>query len=200
MELHAERREVEVRLGLDELIEVDQVGLKRASYRKRAATRIIAIERHGEAFLDLPEIGDPWCDLTVRARLERMNEAYNRRPRVTPGRERSCMPTPVRGWGDAAKTKEEREHVKDRDAEDSDFNAADQIVDVLADHERPVAWAIATRMKDRVLGRKLGVHHATAAKRKQEMLTHLAIRWNRLGFRPDAEDVRRARRFVHREV
>ncbi|WP_425065604.1 hypothetical protein [Reyranella sp.] len=197
MVLQVQQREVEVRTGLDEVVEIDQVGLKRASYRKRATARFVTIERHGEAFLDKPEVGGAWCPLTVRARLERMNEAYNRQPRVRPGIERSCMPTPLRGWGDAAKTKEERESVKDRALDDADLDAANQIVDVLGADERPVAWAIARRKKDRWLGRKLGVHHQTAAKRKQEMLSALALKWTLLGLRPDGEDVRRALQYLY---
>lgn len=196
MALQAERREVEVRTGLDQLIEVDQVGLKRASYRKHASARFVPIERHGEAFLDRPEVGGLWCPLTVRARLERMAETYGRLPKVRPAIERSCMLAVVRErWKDAPK--ENKPSHSDRALDDANLNAANQIVDVLVEGERPVAWAIAQRKSDRWLGRKLGVHHQTAAKRKQEMLDALALNWTRLGLRPDAEDVRRALRYLY---
>lgn len=194
-------RMVTVQTGLCETVDRSE-GRIQGTFRVHARTRIeVQIERHGEAFNDLPEVGDPWCPLTVRARLERMNEAYNRQPKVRPGREKCAMPAVVREkWKDAAKDPKEDEGRKDREAEDADLNAAYQIVDVLSESERLIAWPIACQKSDLWLGKRLGCHNMTAAKRKQKMLTHLAIKWNGLGFRPDAEDVRRARKFLHREI
>lgn len=192
-----QERVVTVQTGLDET--VDRDGRKIfGTYRVHARTRIVEIERHGEAFLDMPEVGDPWCELTVRARLERMGECYRRLPRVRPEKERSCMPAPVRErWKDAPK---EAGRLTDRALDDANLNAANQVVDVLTAEERLIAWPIAQRKSDRWLGRMLGVHNMTAAARKQAMLEALALRWNGLGMRPDAEDVRRAHQFFHNNI
>lgn len=168
------------------------------TYQVHARTRIVHIERHGEAFLDMLEAGAPWCELTVHARLERMAECYHRLPKVRPPRSRSCMPVPVRErWKDAPK---EEGWLTDRALDDANLNAANQIIDVLTAEERLIAWPIAQRKTDRWLGRMLGVHHSAAAARKLAMLEALAMRWNGLGMRPDAEDVRRARRFFHNNI
>ena len=192
-----QERVVTVQTGLDET--VDRDGRKIfGTYRVHARTRIVEIERHGEAFIDMPEVGDPWCELTVRARLERMGECYRRLPKVRPSQGRSCMPVPVRErWKDAPK---EEGRLTDRALDDANLNAANQIVDVLTAEERLIAWPIAQRKSDRWLGRMLGVHNMTASARKQAMLEALALRWNGLGMRPDAEDVRRARQFFHNNI
>lgn len=192
-----QERVVTVQTGLDET--VDRDGRKIfGTYQVHARTRIIHIERHGEAFLDMPEEGDLWCPLTVRARLERMAECYHRLPKVRPPRSRSCMPVPVRErWKDAPK---EEGRLTDRALDDANLNAANQVIDVLTAEERLIAWPIAQRKSDRWLGRMLGVHNMTAAARKQAMLEALAHRWNGLGMRPDAEDVRRARQFFHKNI
>lgn len=188
-------RAATVRFGLDERVEIDQPGLKRVSYRRHATARPVEIERHGEAFLDLPEVGDPWEPLTVRARLERMAETYGRLPRVRPSAVRSCMPDTVReAWKDEPRP----QASTDRALDEVDIEAANVIVDVLTSSQRAVAWAIAQRKSDRWLGRMMGMDGKTASKLKQDVLSDLATNWNMLRFRPDAEDVKRARKFLHR--
>jgi hypothetical protein len=164
--------------------------------RRRARSRFVIPPASPEEGLRLPEIGDPWCPLTVRARLERTAEAYRALPKPGPRRNpKSGMPETVREmWKDAAK-----EEARDDDLRDSDLNAAHQIVDILAAPERAIAWAIAHKWNDSRLGRKLGVSHHTAAVRKLEVLYELTRHWNTLALRPDREDVLRARKFIHKD-
>lgn len=207
-----QRREVVVETGLDERAGGKLIDGKVVTRTRHARTRIVDIERHGEAFLDLPEVGDPWEPLTVRARLERTAEAYGHLPKAGPRKNpKSCMPIPVRQkWIDAAKEEGQSESELDQALDERDdyaVKAAHQVVDALpagddvdAAEKRLIAWAIAQKKSDRWLGRKLGCHNMTAAKRKQEMLATLADEWNRLDWRPDAIDVKRARRFLHNNI
>src|SRR4051812_16978928 len=85
------------------------------------------------ALRQAPRLGDAWCPLTVRARLERMGETYRKLPHspdTRPGGHRSCMPTPI------------RELFKDLPAEplrpgvsDADLAAANRVIDVLTSAE-----------------------------------------------------------------
>ena len=183
-------RSVIVRTNLD--YEVDYRG---KSYRRRASVRFVATPEVAEP--RDPRPGDPWEPLTVRARLERMGEVYGRLPHspdTRPQPVRSCMPTPVREpWKDAAPGP--LRLLPDH----ADIVAAHQVVDALTKDERRIAWAIATRMSDRALGRHLRTSHHTAAHRKQAVLDALASHWNTLDWSPDAEDTNRARRFIHRD-
>lgn len=189
-----DQRQIVVETGLDEEVPWGGKSSPGTVVRRHARTRFV--ERERPVLLRDPEPGDAWCSLTVRARLERMGEVYRRLPHspdTRPQPVRSCMPTPL------------RELFKDLPAAplkpgvtDTDLAAANQIVDVLGEAERGVAWAIANRMSDRQLARHIGVHHATAANRKQAVLARLAEHWNDLGWCPDNEDIRRARLFVHR--
>jgi hypothetical protein len=189
-----DRRQIVVTTGLDERAGGtlrDGVVVQRT---RHARTRFV--EREKPVVLRDPEPGDRWCALTVRARLERMGEVYRRLPHspdTRPQPVRSCMPEPLRELFKDLPPAPLRPGVAD-----DDLAAANQIVDVLAERERGIAWAIANRMSDRELGRHIGCHHATAANRKQDVLARLASHWNGLGWRPDDEDIRRARQFVHR--
>ena len=182
-------REVLVETGLNETVE-----WPKETVTRHARTRFV--ERKKPEKPPLPEVGDRWEPLTVRARLERMGETYRRLPHspdTKPGGYKSCMPTPVREpWKDAAPSTL-RQGVSEKD-----LQASNLIIDVLGSDERAVAWAIANRMGDRELGRHRRCHHATAAREKQRVLDVLAAHWNTLSMRPDADDVLRARRFVHR--
>ena len=180
----------------------------------RARTRRVVIEREGEAFNDLPAPGDPWCPLTVRARLERMGEVYRQLPhtpdtvmasrvrrdergKVVEVNEafRSWMPEPVREL-----FKDEPGVPRRLMPSDRDIAAAHRIVDVLSKEDRDIAWAIANRMSDRKLGRALHRDGKTAAMRKQDVLHRLARHWNALEWRPDREDCARVEKFFHKKV
>lgn len=181
------QRSVVVETGLDEEVE-----WKGEAYTRHARTRFVEARPIALA-PRAPELGDAWEPLTVRARLERMGETMRRLPLPKPADVRSCMPEP------------KREMWKDMPAEplrpgvtDADLNAAYQVVDVLTEAERGIAWALANRVSDRELGRWMRCDGKTAAARKQAVLAQLAAHWNTLTWRPDAEDINRARKFVHR--
>lgn len=183
-------RSVVVRTNLD-----DEVVHRGKSYRRRASARLV--DTPPPTAPREPALGDAWDPLTVRARLERMGEVYRRLPHAPdtrPQQVRSCMPTPVREpWKDAAPGP--LRLLPDH----ADIVAAQQVVDALTADERSIAWAIANRMGDRALGRHLRTSHHTAAHRKQAVLGVLTAHWNTLDWWPDAEDINRARRFIHRD-
>lgn len=184
------RHHVVVELDLNETVERGGQGITPATYRLHARTRFVAVARPCHV---APELGDPWCELTVRARLRRMGDVFRRLPHTAdtrPATYKSCMPTPV------------REIFKDQPGEPmrlgvtaADMSAARQVLDSLWMLDREsliVAWGIACSLSDRRVGRELSCHHATAANRKQQVLGILAAKWNLLGTLPDATDIRDA--------
>lgn len=147
-----------------------------------------------------PELGDPWCPLTVRARLQRMNWVLTRHPRVKPAVERSCMPEPVREpWKDAAKGTSMRLRPPKRDETAVSLTLI-SLVAYQDEIDRHVIWAIALKMPDTTLATTIGVSDKTARGRKEEMLKLLAADWNARGWLPEAEDIERAKRFIHRNL
>ncbi len=146
---------------------------------------------------ELPQLGDPWDTVTVRARLERMGETYRRLPGsgvLKPQQIKSCMPTPVREpWKDAAPGPL-RQGVSD-----ADLAASNVIIDALTAGERGIAWAIANRTSNDDLSKLLNCSPPTAGARKLAVLEVLAKHWNTMSWRPDAEDILRAHRFLHRK-
>lgn len=189
---------VVVDLDLNETVDRGGDGITPATYRVHARTRFVAVARPCHI---APELGDPWCELTVRARLNRMGDVFRRLPHTSdtkPAGYKSCMPEPV------------REIFKDQPGEPmrmpvtaADMSAARQALDSLWMLDREglvVAWGIACKLSDRRVGRELGCHHATAASRKQFILGLLAAKWNLLGTAPDAVDVRDACAFLDRQA
>lgn len=181
-------QDVEVEIGLD------------AVTRTQARSRFVAKRARAEPPKP-PELGDPWCPLTVRARLHRMAEVFRRLPHTPdtrPGGYRSCMPEPV------------REIFKDMPADPMrlpvgkvDRAAADQVLDSLVTLSRLnkiVAWHIANRLSDRRLGRYIRRDNKTAAKLKQKLLAFLATDWNARQWVLDADDVRTACDSIHRNL
>lgn len=193
------RQRVVVETGLDE----------RAGGSLRDG-KVVPRTRHARArIINLPEPDRPrepapghaWEPLTVRARLHRMADVFRKLPHTPdtkPGGYRSCMPEHV------------REIFKDQPGEPmrlpvrpEDYRAAMILLDIivsLTDEQRIVLWGIATKRSDRRVGRELRCHHRTAAARKQELLTYLAERLNRLEDRPDDRDVSRARELIRRRL
>jgi len=188
-----DQRQIVVETGLS-----DEVEWPRQTVIRHARTRFVDRAKTSEP-PRLPELGDPWCPLTVRARLERMGETYRRLPHspdTRPQQHKSCMPTPLRElFKDFIEALQHKLGVTD-----ADLSAANQIIDVLTSAERNIAWAIANRMKDRELGRHRHTNHHEAAKAKQNTLAMLVAHWNTYEWKPDAEDVRRASRFMHRKM
>lgn len=189
---------VVVDLDLNETVERGGHGITPATYRVHARARFIAVARPRHI---APEMGDPWCPLTVRARLHRLNDVFARVPHTgdtRPAGYRSCMPDPV------------REIFKDMPGEPmrlgvsaADMTAARQALDGLwrLDREqRVIAWGIAARMSDRKVGKALHCHHNTAARMKQDVLGLLAAQWNLAGSVPDVIDIRDAAAFVQKTL
>jgi DNA-binding CsgD family transcriptional regulator len=191
-----DRRTVVVETGLDERAGAMLDNGRVVPRTRHARTRFVPIKT--PVLARAPELGDPWDPLTVRARLERMGETYRRLPGagvVKPIQPKSCMPEPLRELFKDLPATPLRSGVTD-----ADLAAANRVIDVLTARERGIAWAIANRMSDRELARHLGVHHTTAAARKQDVLKMLAEHWRTLDWMPDAEDINRACRFIHRII
>lgn len=201
------RDEFRVRTGLDEVVlrrDRDKPDEHRFIERTRHARteRVVEIERHGEAFQVLPEVGDPWEPLTVHARLHRLAAVFRKLPHTPdtrPGGYRSCMPEPVREiFKDAGPGEPMRLPVNA-----ADHKAAMVLLDVivaLTDEQRIVLWGLACRLSNRRMGEHLHCHHMTVAKRKSEVLALMVERLNALDGRPDARDVERARELIHRKL
>lgn len=193
------RQMVVVETGLDERAGgrlVDGVVVQRT---RHARTRFVEVRSATEPAQG-PAIGDPWCPLTVRARLQRMNWVLTGDPRVKPAVERSCMPEPVREpWKDAARgtvvrVKPPRHHQTACELIMASLVAYQDEID------RHVIWALAMRKPDTDLAAYIGVSDKTARQRKEQMLALLAADWNARGWRPDADDIARANRFIHRNI
>ena len=185
-------RSVIVRTNLD-----DEVDYRGKSDRRRASVRFVATPA-ADAPRE-PMLGDPWEPLTVRARLHRLNWVLTKDPRVGPRKDpRSCCPEPV------------REIFKDQPGEPmripvprADHDAVNATLQSLLrfkdESDRAVIFAIAARSSARDLGEALRCHHATAARRIEEMLKLLAGHWNNLRLAPDQVDIDRAIRLIHRD-
>lgn len=186
--------EVIVETNLDEEVEY-----RGKSFVRHARTRIV--ERKPQLSIDPPQPGDPWCPLTVRARLQRMAEVFRRLPHdpdTRPAVERSCMPQPV------------REIFKDLPGDPMripvgqvDHRAAMQVLDsliTLTTEQRWLAWAIATRLDDTKTGKGLKISDKTARLRKLALLDHLVVDWTARGWMPELADIVLAASFIHRNL
>lgn len=148
----------------------------------------------------VPEIGDPWCPLTVRARLQRVNWVLRRDPPVRPQQVRSQMPEPV------------REIFKDQPGEPMRLAvpSADQdvitavLIDLLRfkddDEGKAVIYAIVEKTSGEALSETLHCSPNHARTLMKRMLDRLAVDWNTLSWRPDAKDIERAKKLIHRNI
>jgi len=177
----------------------EEVEWKGRSYTRHARTRFV--KRAPVTAIEPPQLGDPWCPLTVRARLQRMAEVFRRIPHdpdTRPAREKSCMPTPV------------REIFKDLPGEPMrvpvgavDYQAAMQVLDslvTLTTEQRWLAWAIAVRLDDTKTGKGLHMSDKTARARKMALLDRLSTDWNGRGWAPALADITLACSFIHRNL
>jgi len=185
-----DRRQIVVETGLS-----DEVDYRGVSFVRHARTRFVEGSKKPET-PKFPELGDPWCALTVRARLERMGETYRRLPHspdTRPQQHKSCMPTPLLELFKDMPPGPLRPGVTD-----AALAAANQAIDGLNNRNRRIAWAVANKINDNKLGKWLGHDRNYASRAKQMVLKILALRWNHLGWRPDHEDVAHACAFLHR--
>lgn len=188
MDVDRSGQDVEVEIGLD------------AVTRTQARARFVARKRPAEPPKP-PELGDPWCPLTVRARLQRMAEVFRRLPHTPdtkPGGYRSCMPEPL------------REIFKDQPGEpmrvpvgSADLKDAMQVLDALIQMttaQRILAWGVAAKVPASTVARYLRCSDKTARKRLLGFLEATWSDWNRREWTPNERDVTLARQFIHRKV
>jgi len=202
-----DQRQIVVETGLEEragvvtnadgVVVVDDAGLPIPRTR-HARTRFVEASKPVE--MRLPMLGDPWCALTVRARLQRWMWVRSRDPNPAPRREGSCMPEVVReAWKDAAIGTRLRIPVTTVDSD-----AANEVETLLApflnEVDFPIILAIAANISDRETARALRTSHPTVRSRKQAMLGTLAQHFNDAGSSPDLNDIHRVAQFMHRKI
>lgn len=188
MDVDRSRQDVEVEIGLD------------AVTRTVARSKFVAKKASAEPPKP-PELGDPWCPLTVRARLQRMAEVFRRLPHTPdtkPGGYRSCMPEPI------------REIFKDQPGEpmrvpvgSADLKDAMQVLDALIQMttmQRILAWGIAAKVPASTVARYLRCSDKTARKRLLGFLDETWVDWRGRGWVPNERDVVLAAQFIHRKV
>lgn len=199
MEQRTDGPDVVVETNLDEVVDRDGKAFG-GSYRVHARSRF----RKRESVADTPrtpELGDPWCPVTVRARLVRMADVFRQVPHTPdtrPQGHRSCMPEVI------------REIFKDQPAETKrlpvgkdDMAAAMQTLDSFVTLNRLfkiVGWHIACRIGDRRLGRYIRRDRRTAAALKQQLLDRLVGEWNAKGWRPDQSDISEAQELIRKKI
>ncbi len=195
---HGQRLVVET--NLDERAGGRLIDGKVVQRTRHARTRFVPIERQGEDFVDMLEIGDPWCPLTVRARLHRVNWVLRQDPKVRPQQVRSGMPEHV------------REIFKDQPGEPmripvpaADQDAINRVLEDLLrfkddDEAKAVIYAIVEKTSGDKLAETLHCSDTHARKLMKRMLDRLAIDWNKRLGRPDANDIERAKKLIHRNV
>ena len=169
-------QDVEVEIGLD-------------ANMTRARSKFVA-RRPKPAPPEPPRLGDPWCPLTVRARLQRMAEVFRQVPHTSdtkPQGHRSCMPEVIREI-----FKDQPGEAKQLPVGKADMAAAMQTLDSFVTLNRLfkiVGWHIACKIGDRRLGSYIHRDRRTAASLKQQLLERLAGDWNRRGWSPDQVDI-----------
>jgi hypothetical protein len=200
MEQRTDGPEVVVETNLDEVVDRNGKAFG-GSYRVHARSRFRARKPEPE-MPRAPEFGDPWCDLTVRARLERGASILDRMPHTPdtkPGGYRCSMPEIIRErWKD-----EPDAVVIKLGVSRADSGALVQFLNALIAlpiDQHPVWWGIANKRSDRRVGRELRCDGKTAATRKQELLAFLAEDWNKRGWKPEDIDVTAARLFIHKNL
>lgn len=194
-----EQRTVVVETNLDEVVDRDGRRIS-GTFRVHARSRIKRRQREAEP-PRAPELGDPWCPLTVRARLIRMADVFRRVPHTPdtkPQQYRSCMPEIVREL-----FKDQPGAAKRLPVAKEDYAAALQTLDSFITLNRLfkiVGWHIACKIGDTRLGNFIRRDRRTAAKLKQMLIARLVDDWNRRGWLPDREDIEDARGLIRRNI
>lgn len=181
-------QDVEVEIGLDPVT------------RTQARSKFVAKKPKAEPPKP-PELGDPWCPLTVRARLQRVGWVLRKDPRVGPRESpKSCMPEPKREVFKDQPGEPMRMPVPSVD-QDAVRETLGDLVRLYADDEgRAVAYSLIFKFGGDALGEVLRCSDTHARKLQKEMLETLAKVWNGYGWRPDARDIERAKKFIHRNI
>lgn len=184
------------RSGQDVVVETGLDPVTRTAARSRFRAR-----RKPDEPPKPPELGDPWCPLTVRARLQRVGWVLGRDPLVGPRENpKSCMPEPVREpWKDQ-KGEPMRIPVPSVDQDAATHVLTDLLRFKDDDEARYVVFSIAEKMGGDKLGELLRCSDTHARKLQKRMLDDLAVAWNRYSWRPDARDIERAKKFIHRNI
>jgi len=152
-----------------------------------------------------PEVGGPWCSLTVRARLQRIGWVLRRDPRPglygrEPEQIPSCMPATVREvWKDQP-GEPMRLAVPATDQDVVNATLADLLRFKDDDEGKAVIYAIIQKTSGEELGKMIGCSPNHARTQIKRMLDRLAADWNRLPWRPDARDIERAKKLIHRNI
>lgn len=152
-----------------------------------------------------PEVGDAWCPLTVRARLQRVNWVLRRDPRVghygrDPEQMASCMPETVREmWKDQPGVPT-RLQVPAADQDVITTTLTDLLRFKDDDEGKAVVYAIVEKTSGEELGKTLHCSPTHARTLMKRMLDRLAIDWNTRSWRPDARDIERAKKLIHRNI
>lgn len=166
---------------------------------RRARTRFVSVPPAPEP-PPPPQVGEPWTTVTVRARLHRIGWVLRKDPRVGPSpNPPSCMPEVVReAWKDAAKGTVVRIAVPA-----ADHTAVNEtLIDLLRYKDDEEAKAVIYAIVEKTSGEDLGVTLRCSGKHARtlmaRMLDELAAAWNALPWRPDAKDIERAKKLLHR--
>ena len=187
-EMDRSGQDVEVEIGLD------------AVTRTQARAKFVA-RKPAQEPPKPPELGDPWCPLTVRARLQRVGWVLKKDPKVGPRKEpKSCMPEVVREMWKDQKGEPMRIPVPASDQDAVNLTLIDLLRFRFDDEAKAVIYAVVEKASGEDLGVTLGCSDTQARKLMKRMLDRLAVDWNRLPWRPDQKDIERARKFIHRNV
>jgi hypothetical protein len=153
-----------------------------------------------------PQVGDPWCPLTVRARLHRIDWVLRRDPRVgltgrpDPEQIPSAMPETVRELFKDLPGVPMRIAVPAGHQDVVNQTLADLLRYRFDDEAKAVIFAIAQRLSGDVLGKKLRCSDTQARKLMKRALDRLTLEWNAQPWRPDAYDIERAKKLIHRNI
>ena len=198
-------RVVEVETGLDQRAGATLVDGRVVHRQRRARTRFVDKPSMPKPPRE-PEVGDPWEPLTVRARLHRLGWVLRQDPRPglygrEPEQIPSCMPAAVREvWKDQP-GEPMRRVVPAADQDVVNKTLTDLLRFKDDDEGKGVIYAIIEKTSGEDLGRTLGCSANHARTLIKRMLDGLAKEWNsRYYWRPDARDVDRAKKLIHRNI
>lgn len=197
-----DQRQIVVEPDLDERAGGRLVDGKVVHRTRHARTRFVTAPPASDP-PEPPKLGDPWCAVTVRARLQRIGWVLRRDPRVGPNPDPpSCMPEVVRErWKDAAPGST----ILRISVPAADHSAVNEtLIDLLRFKDDEEAKAVIYAIVEKTSGEDLGITLRCSGKHARtlmaRMLDDLATAWNALPWRPDAKDIERAKKLLHRNI